>query len=93
MSRGKPSKAGRRYHEARETRRPTCGSQAPRPPDKQPAVPERRRRWSHVLDDGTPKQVMGAEEATEAARRFGLVAYICSEKPEHYHIGRATDGK
>lgn len=55
-------------------------------------VPPSRDIQSHVHANGTPKKVMTAEEATDTARRHGQVAYLCGQKPEHYHVGK-FDGK
>ena len=91
MSRGKPSAAGRRWAEPKE---PRAKRHMPKPPDSAPAPVLPRLGRSHANDDGTPKAPLTAKAATEMARRLNMVAYLCSEKPEHYHIGKAVrDGR
>jgi hypothetical protein len=88
MSRGKPSKFGRLRRKG-FNRSPS--GPAPTAPDTAPGpVPERLGR-SHVNVDGTPKRVMSQAEATAKAKQFGMVAYLCNQAPEHYHIGK-TEG-
>jgi hypothetical protein len=85
MSRGKPSKAGKRLREGRKPHDP-----APRPPDNAPAAVPPRSRYTHVNGQGQPKRVLTAEEATRQAHAKRMVAYRCSQEPEHWHVGRAS---
>ncbi len=102
MSRQSRNRSGQTQREfLRMTR--TTGVPVEKPKASPPPTPERpvyRSGSSHVRSDGTPKvSIESADDArtladwSEQTSGLRFNVYLCDQRPEHYHVGRAKETK